>query len=59
MAAPDQARHLLVVRVLGDLGATETKTETNRTHTAHRAIMSTGVCAGQWRRMRDLNPRGF
>ena len=31
VAAPGQARHLLVVRVLGDLGATETKTETSCT----------------------------
>ena len=59
VAAPAQARHLLVVSGLGDLGATETKTEANRTRAAHRTIMVISVCAGSWRRMRDLNPRGF
>jgi hypothetical protein len=38
--------------------AAETETETNRTNAVRRAIMVAGVCAGRWRRMRDLNPRG-
>jgi hypothetical protein len=44
---------------MNNLGSIETATETSRRSTSHLAIMSTGVCAGGWRRMRDLNPRGF
>jgi hypothetical protein len=35
-----------------------TQIETQRPDARYRAIMMLGVCAGRWRRMRDLNPRG-
>jgi hypothetical protein len=40
-------------------GATETETETGRRSAGHLPITATSVCAGRWRRMRDLNPRGL
>ncbi|MFN2536146.1 MAG: AAA family ATPase [Pseudonocardiaceae bacterium] len=41
------------------LAAAETRTETHAQDSRHHPIMVAGVCAGKWRRMRDLNPRGF
>ena len=31
-------------------------TETDRSNTSYQSIMMGSVCAGVWRRMRDLNP---
>jgi hypothetical protein len=41
------------------VNAIETGIETDDGNASSHAIMVTSVCPGSWRRMRDLNPRGF